>query len=110
MTKSGKHCGKRRNCTFCAISYFVTMFSKSRLLQRCPKAFILGKGLTNLKRTSMKRNWPRFRKSLFMKEKLLNRVENYIVAEGEIAHDEKFLLLPQCFLKSSETISLLERG
>ena len=28
MTQSGKHCGKRRNCTFCAISSFVTMFSK----------------------------------------------------------------------------------
>ena len=28
MTKSGKHCGKRRNCTFCAISSFVTMFFK----------------------------------------------------------------------------------
>ena len=27
--KSGKHCGKRRNCTFCAISSFVTMFSKA---------------------------------------------------------------------------------
>ena len=39
MTKSGKHCGKRRNCTFCAISSSVTMFSKScvqsRLLQNC---------------------------------------------------------------------------
>ena len=34
MTKNGKHCGKRRNCTFCAISSFVTMFSKSCLLQR----------------------------------------------------------------------------
>ena len=22
MTKSGKHCDKRRNCTFCAISFF----------------------------------------------------------------------------------------
>ena len=28
MTKSGKHCVKRRNCTFWAISSFVTMFSK----------------------------------------------------------------------------------
>ena len=28
MTKSGKHCGKRRNCTFCAISSFVTVFKK----------------------------------------------------------------------------------
>ena len=46
MTKSGKYCGKRRNCMFCAISPFVTMFSKSRLLQRRPKAFIWGKGLT----------------------------------------------------------------
>ena len=45
MTKSGKHCGKMRNCTFCAISSFVTMFSKSHLLQRRQKAFIWGKGL-----------------------------------------------------------------
>ena len=28
MTKGGKHCDKRRNCTFCAISSFVTLFSK----------------------------------------------------------------------------------
>ena len=99
MTKSGKHCVKRRNCTFwktlwqkgeiahfeqqiysrrlwkCllkiwkisrnegkttekklktlwqkerkrAISFFVTMFSKSRLLQMRQKASIWGKGLT----------------------------------------------------------------
>ena len=46
MTKSGKHCGKWRNCTFCAISSFVTMFSKSHLLQRRQKASIRGKGLT----------------------------------------------------------------
>ena len=26
MTKTGKHCGKRRNCSFWAISSFVTMF------------------------------------------------------------------------------------
>ena len=29
MTKSGKDCVKRRNCTFCAISTFVTVFKKS---------------------------------------------------------------------------------
>ena len=28
MTKSGKHCGKRRNCTLCAISSFVTYVFK----------------------------------------------------------------------------------
>ena len=50
MTKTGKHCGKRRNCTFCAISSFVTMFSKSRLLQRHWKASIWGKGLRSLSR------------------------------------------------------------
>ena len=40
MTKSWKHCVKRRNCMFCAISSFVTMFSKSR-----QKASKWGKGL-----------------------------------------------------------------
>ena len=45
MTKSGKHCGKRRNCSFWAIFSFVTMFSKSCLLQRHQKASIWGKGL-----------------------------------------------------------------
>ena len=45
--KVEKHCGKRRNCTFCAISSFVTKFSKSRLLQRRLKASIWGKGLTH---------------------------------------------------------------
>ena len=29
MTKSGKHCGKRRNCSFRANSSFVTMFSNA---------------------------------------------------------------------------------
>ena len=45
MTKSGKHCGKRRNVSFWAIFSFVTMFSKSCLLQRRQKASIWGKGL-----------------------------------------------------------------
>ena len=45
MSKSGKHCGKRRNCSFWAISSFVTMFLKIRLLQRRQKASIWGKGL-----------------------------------------------------------------
>ena len=44
MTKSWKHCGKRRNCSSWAISSFVTMFSKSCLLQRRQKASIWGKG------------------------------------------------------------------
>ena len=53
MTKSGKHCNKRRNCTFCAISFFVTMFSKSRLLQRRQKVSIWGKGLNNINKSKI---------------------------------------------------------
>ena len=34
--------------------------------------------------------------------KLWNRVEN-VMAKGETAHDEQFLLLPLCFLKASFT-------
>ena len=45
MTKSGKHCGKRRNCLSWAISSFVTMFSKSCLLQGRQKVSIWRKGL-----------------------------------------------------------------
>ena len=40
---------KRRNCTFCAISSFVTMFSKSCLLQSHQKASIWGQeGIAHL--------------------------------------------------------------
>ena len=46
MTKKVENIvAKGRNCMFCAISSFVTMFSKSRLLQRRQKASIWGKGL-----------------------------------------------------------------
>ena len=45
MTKIGKHCGQRSNCSFWAVSSFVTMFPKSRLLQRRPKASKWGKGV-----------------------------------------------------------------
>ena len=48
-----------------------------------------------------------------MKEHLLNKVEN-MKAKGEIAHDEQFPFLSQCFLKSSaaqasESICMWER-
>ena len=45
-TKSGKHCDKRRNYSFWAISSNVTLFSKSRLLQTCQKVSIW-EGLTH---------------------------------------------------------------
>ena len=57
IARCGKHCGKRRNCTFCAISSFVTMFSKtsnftfchyvikSRLMHMRQNVSICGKGL-----------------------------------------------------------------
>ena len=43
--KSWKHCGKRRNCSSWAISPFVRIFSKSRLLQKRQKVYLWGKGL-----------------------------------------------------------------
>ena len=58
MTKSGKHCGKRRNCTFCAISSFVTMFSKGRLLHRRQKVSIWGKGLSETQDRVISSRWP----------------------------------------------------
>ena len=53
MTKSGKHCGKWGNCSFWAISSFVTMFSKSCLLQRREKASIWGKGLSRRRKETL---------------------------------------------------------
>ena len=60
MTKSRKHCCKRRNCSFWAISSFVTMFSKSCLLQRCQKASIWGKELKTLWQILKKNNESNF--------------------------------------------------
>ena len=67
---------QRKNCSFWAISSFVTMFSKSGLLQRRLKASIWGKVLTI--------------------SHIQTTFENF-VAEGKNSHDEPFLLLPQCF-------------
>ena len=98
MTWSGKHCGKRRNCSFWAIFSFVTMFSKS-----CQKASIWGKWLThpishitNLQQMIMKTFNPFPHIDAFWRlcSKLL--FEN-IVTQEEIAQNEQFLLLTQCF-------------
>ena len=77
MTKSGKHCGKRKNCTFCAISSFVTMFSKSCLLQRLSESVYMRERLKSIK--------TKYGKSLIVKVQLLNWVE-YIVAKVGIVH------------------------
>ena len=55
----------------------------------------------------------KYGKSLDKKEQLLKGVEN-TVAKGEIPYNEQFLLLPQCFQKSSaaevsENVSMWER-
>ena len=77
MRKSGKHCVKRRNCTFCAISSFVTMFSKSRLLQRRQKA-------SNVS--------------------TIHKSVESIVTKGVITHYVLYLLLPQCFSKRTSIL------
>ena len=72
-SKSGKHCDKRRNCTFCAISSFVTMFSKSRLLQPSCAVDILYVGMV-LPFPTYRRFWcfysRQFLKTLWQREKL----------------------------------------
>ena len=60
MTKGGKHCVKRRNYSFWAISSFVTMFSKIRLLQRRRKASIWGFSSTALYITLFQCNYEQF--------------------------------------------------
>ena len=44
--KNWKHCGKRRNCAFWAISTFVAMFSKVICCRCVRKRLYVGKGLT----------------------------------------------------------------
>ena len=102
MTKSGKHCGKRRNCSFWAISYFVTMFSKSCLLQKRQKTSIWGKGLIyfHINLICSRRLWITFkqiyRTYLQIELWLLNRDEKINMAKGEIVWHEQFLLLYCC--------------
>ena len=53
------------------------------------------------------------KKSLKLKVKLMNRVEN-ISTNGEIAHHEQFHPLPKCFQRSSaaeasESVYMMER-
>ena len=43
---SRKHCGKRRNCSFRAISSFPTMFFKSCMLLMCLNEYLWSEGLT----------------------------------------------------------------
>ena len=79
--------------TFWAISLFASMIS-SLLLQRHQKVSICGKGLTLslifCQKIENLYNWM---------DNLWLRVEN-IVAKGEIARFEKFLLLSLCFQKA----------
>ena len=41
MTKSGKHCDKRRNCKFCAISSFVTVFKKQSAAEASESVYMM---------------------------------------------------------------------
>ena len=95
MTKGGKHCGKWRNCTFCAISSFVNMFSKSRLLQRRQKASIWGKGLI----MSEKEN-STIPSNALCSKRLNNFSFSYNISPNWYVN-EQFHLLSQCFQKSS---------
>ena len=55
---------------------------------------------TNLQQTTLKTQCHKAEKSSVKIAKLLNKVKN-IVAKGEIARFEQFLILSKCFQKSS---------
>ena len=100
MTKSGKHCGKRRNCLFLNISSFVTLFSKSFLLQRSQKVSIWGKGLNSLNvwtadlKTSIAKIWKIWKYWIII---LSNFSFDHKVFEKCLLHCVK-MCLPDCFI------------
>ena len=95
MTKSGKHCGKRRNCLFGTISSFATMFSKSCLLQR-QKGSIWGKGL--IKCTSIEANCHYHRLNSFTPVDAFaaDAIRKYC-GKTKIVHDEQFCSIATMF-------------
>ena len=102
MTYSGKHCGKRRNCLFWAISSFVTMFLRRCLLQRRQKSFVWGKGLTiNLREHIYSRWLWKYRDKvmdIFFNDKSGNQCSKGRNSSFfKNVQNEQFLLLPQCF-------------
>ena len=114
MTKSGKHCGKRRNCSFWAISSFVTMFSKSIYMRErvnpCPHTTNRSWNLlyesirTHIQPICSRQLWKHLDKSrkIPYKWKYYNWTELKTLGQkGEIARSEQFHLLSQCFQKSS---------
>ena len=48
MIQSGKHCGKRRNCSFWAISSFVTMFFKKPSAAEASESVYMRKRIKSL--------------------------------------------------------------
>ena len=93
MTKSGKHFGKRRNCLFWAISSFVTMFSKSCLLQR---RLFTERVNQNQTLAIFIDNKPPLKQTYFDSSVADNIWKQ--CAKDKIAHNEQFLLLSQCFI------------
>ena len=93
LAKGRKHGGKRRKCWLPAFSSFPTMFSKGFFFK-------------------VVKSWDGVEKSLqFPKQALVFKFVQYnlykpfenTVGKGEIAHNEQFLLFPQCFLPVWQT-------
>ena len=77
--------GKRRNCFLNNFSFCHNVF-KSCMLQRHQKASVCGKGLSMILWNFS--SFPTYRGFLTLE---------YFVAKKEIAHNEQFFLLPDCF-------------
>ena len=106
----GKHCGKRRNCSWRAISPFPTVFST--LFGKLSAIFIKFKIVVcqrfefgSLKFVVWERVNPFPNKLKFLRvcstsllKTLWEKISENTVGKGEIARNEQFLLFPQCFL------------
>ena len=87
MTKSGKHCGERRNCLFWAISFFVTVFKKLSAAEALESVYMR-------ERVKYEKIWlnPVIEfKTMWHKDKL----RNY----------EHFLIMTECFQKASAAVA-----
>ena len=117
MTKSGKHCGKRRNCSFWAISSIVNyVFKKLSAAEASESVFMRERANRIISA------WEQFQENivnfkvnykvnLAVCVRFLNpfphidtfwhlcsrRLSENIVTKEEISQNEQFLLLPPCF-------------
>ena len=82
MTKSGKYCGKRRYCSFGAISSFVTMFLKSIPAEASESVYMRERVKTPSKRKGVQANYSPNTETL----KQHRRIQNTSLLDRLVTH------------------------